>query len=91
MLTILLGTDWIANRDEILKMIAQDVSNKKKRVIYMVPELVSHDTERRLCAVAGDSACQFAEVLTFTRLAKRVADTVCHGIPECLDNGGSYP
>lgn len=88
MLTLLLGTDWIANRDSVFEMIARDVSNEKSGVIYMVPELVSHDTERRLCAVAGDTACRFAEVLTFTRLAKRVADTAGFGTPECLDNGG---
>ena len=75
MLTLLLGTDWIANRDKVLGMIAQDVSNEKTGVVYMVPELVSHDTERRLCAVAGDTASRFAEVLTFTRMAKRVADS----------------
>ena len=88
MLTLLLGTDWIANRDKVLGMIAQDVSNEKTGVVYMVPELVSHDTERRLCAVAGDTASRFAEVLTFTRLAKRVADSAAQGAPECLDNGG---
>ena len=88
MLTLLLGTDWIANRDEVLKMIAGDVADEKMGVVYMVPELVSHDTERRLCAVAGDTASRFAEVLTFTRLAKRVADAAGHGAPECLDNGG---
>jgi len=88
MLTLLLGTDWIANRNKVLNMIAQDVSNEKTGVVLMVPELVSHDTERRLCAVAGDAASRFAEVLTFTRLAKRVADVAGHGAPECLDNGG---
>lgn len=88
MLTLLLGTDWIANRDKILDMIAHDVSEEKKGIIYMVPELVSHDTERRLCAVAGDRVSRFAEVLTFTRLAKRAADAAGHGVPECLDNGG---
>ena len=88
MLTLLLGTDWIANRDKVLEMIARDVSDEKTGVVYMVPELVSHDTERRLCAVAGDTASRFAEVLTFTRLAKRVSDAAGHGAPECLDNGG---
>lgn len=88
MLTLLLGTDWIANRDKVLDMIAQDVADEKTGVVYMVPELVSHDTERRLCTVAGDTASRFAEVLTFTRLAKRVADAAGHGAPECMDNGG---
>ena len=88
MLTLIIGTDWIANRDEILKMISQDVLEQKGGRILMVPELISHDTERRLCAAAGDTTSRYAEVLSFTRLAKRVADTVGPIAQECLDNGG---
>lgn len=88
MLTLLLGTDWIANRTQILRMIAEDVRDEKEGRILMVPELISHDTERRLCEAAGDTCSRFAEVLSFTRLAKRVADTVGHAAEECLDNGG---
>ncbi len=88
MLTLLLGTDWTANRDTVLNMIAQDVAEQKPGRILIVPELISHDTERRLCASAGDTASRFAEVLTFTRLAKRVSDAAGYGAPECLDNGG---
>lgn len=88
MLTLLLGTDWTANRDAVLDMLAQDVIQQRKNRILIVPELISHDTERRLCMAAGDTASRFAEVLTFTRLAKRVSDAVGFGAPECLDNGG---
>lgn len=88
MLTLLLGTDWTANREQILKSIAKDVSEKRDGRILMVPELISHDTERRLCEAAGDTCSRFAEVLSFSRLAKRVADSVGHAAEECLDNGG---
>lgn len=88
MLTLILGTDWVANREQIFSMIAQDVSETKGGRILMVPELISHDTERRLCAAAGDTASRYAEVLSFTRLARRVADSVGHAAQECLDNGG---
>lgn len=88
MLTLLLGTDWTANRSYIFNMISADIANHKGGRILMVPELISHDTERRLCQIAGDTASRFAEVLTFTRLAKRVSDSVGCGAPECLDNGG---
>ena len=54
----------------------------------MVPELISHDTERRLCAKAGDTASRYAEVLSFTRLAHRVADSAGSAARECLDEGG---
>ena len=88
MLKLLLGTDWTANRDAVLRMLSADVAQEKAGRILMVPELISHETERRLCAACGDSASRFAEVLTFTRLVKRVSDAAGLGAPECLDNGG---
>lgn len=88
MLTILLGKDWISNRNLILDMLAQDVKNGQGNRILMVPELISHDTERRLCKAAGDTCSRYAEVLSFTRLARRVADSAGYGAVECLDNGG---
>ena len=88
MLTLLLGTDWTANRDEILRKVAQDVSDKKSGRVLIVPELISHDTERRLCEAAGDTCSRFAEVLSFSQLANRVAESVGHAAPVCLDNGG---
>ena len=54
----------------------------------MVPELISHDTERRLCEIAGDTTSRFAEVLSFSRLAQRVGESAGHGVGACLDNGG---
>ena len=74
MLHLLIGTDWTANRDEILRRISRDVKEEKNGRILMVPELISHETERRLCAAAGDTASRFAEVLSFTRMGRRVAD-----------------
>ena len=88
MLTLLFSPDWIVGRDRILQMVAQDVRNEKTGCILMVPELISHDMERRLCAVAGDTASRFAEVLSFTRLANRVDEALGNGSPEFLDNGG---
>ena len=88
MLTLLLGSDWTANRNEILSRIAEDVRNRKPGRILLVPELISHDTERRLAASAGDTASRFAQVLSFTRLARRICDLVGNAAEECLDNGG---
>ena len=88
MLHLLLGTDWTANRDEVMKRIAADVAGRRGNRILMVPELISHETERRLCAAGGDTASRYAEVLSFTRLARRVADAMGSAAEECLDNGG---
>ena len=74
MLKILIGTDWKANTDAVMEMIARDIQQKKPNRILMVPELVSHTTERTLARVGGDSACLYAEVLSFTRLVRHVAE-----------------
>lgn len=88
MLTILYGSDWTENRKEILRRIAADVRAEKGNRILIVPELISHDTERRLAAVAGDTSSRFAQVLSFTRLGRRVMDVVGNASQECLDNSG---
>ena len=76
MLKLLLCEDWLANRDEILKRLARDVAERQGERILLVPELISHDMERRLCQWAGDTASRYAQVLSFTRLARRVAESV---------------
>lgn len=88
MLELILGRDWTANTNTVLDAVARDVQAEKGNRILLVPELVSHDMERRLCAAAGDTASRFAEVLSFSRLARRVAESVGCGARECLDNGG---
>ena len=88
MLHLLIGKDWIQNRAEVLARISQDVKIGQGNRILLVPELISHEMERLLCAHAGNTASRYAEVLSFTRLARRVSDFT--GIPpeQCLDNGG---
>lgn len=88
MLHLLLGRDWTVNQREVLSRIAQDVHNRKAGRILMVPELISHETERALCRTAGDTASRYAEVLSFTRLARRASEQAGSGALECLDNGG---
>jgi ATP-dependent helicase/nuclease subunit B len=88
MLHLLLGRDWTANRDEILARISDDVKNRKEGRILIVPELISHEMERRLCMAAGDTASRYAEVLSFTRLYRRVSDSMGSAAIECLDDGG---
>ena len=83
-----MGTDWVQVREAILHLVAEDVKNRQSGRILMVPELISHDTERRLCAAAGDTASRYAEVLSFPRLARRVADSMGCAAVSCMDNGG---
>lgn len=88
MLQILLSRDRQVAGGELLRRVAADVEAQKSGRILMVPELISHETERALCAAAGDGASRFAQVLSFTRLARRVADTVGSAAEQSLDGGG---
>lgn len=88
MLTILYGKDWKANSDAIMRRVCLDVANKMPGSILLVPELISHETERRLCQMAGDTSSRFAEVLSFSRFSRSVAEYVKCPVPACLDNGG---
>lgn len=88
MLHLLIGRDWISNRREILSRISEDVAQRKQNRILLVPELISHEMERQLCSHAGDTASRYAEVLSFTRLARRVSDYTGLAPEPCLDKGG---
>ncbi len=88
MLNLLIGTDWTQNRAEILRRLAGDVKQRRGNRILMVPELISHEMERALCSTAGDTASRYAEVLSFTRLARRAAEQAGSSTIECLDSGG---
>ena len=88
MLKLLIGRDWLANRDEVFRRLAQDIHNRKGNRILLVPELISHECERLLCIAGGDTASRYAEVLSFTRLVGRVSDYAGKAIYPCLDNGG---
>lgn len=52
-------------------MIRQAVESGPGAVL-IVPENISHESERKLCIIGGDSICLRAEVLSFPRLAQRV-------------------
>ena len=88
MLKLLLGRDWLANREEIFVRIARDIHNRNGNRILLVPELISHEYERLLCSAAGDTSSRYAEVLSFTRLVQRVSDYVKTAVDPCMDNGG---
>lgn len=88
MLRLLLSQDWTANQRKILEEAAADVRERKPGRIILVPELISHQMERALCEAAGDTASRYAEVLSFTRLARRAVEQAGSSAPECLDNGG---
>lgn len=88
MLTLLLSANWRTAHEEILGRISRDVHERRGGRILMVPELISHDTERSLCARAGDTASRYAEVMSFTGLGRRVSESVGAAAAKTLDSGG---
>lgn len=88
MLVLLHGTDWKLNTDTVMRMLAQDVAAQRGGRVLLVPESISHASERSLSETAGDTASRFAEVLSFPRLVSRVQETDGNGAYGCMDNGG---
>lgn len=88
MLELILGTDHTIVTDEIINRVAEAVAAHRPGQIMLVPELISHNMERRLCSAAGNQVSRFAQVLSFTRLAQRISESAGCAAPQCLDNGG---
>ncbi len=86
MLKLVLGRARTGKTTAILKTMAAQAETRSQLLI--VPEQHSHDCERRLCAVAGNTVSLHAEVLSFTRLANRVFSTAGGLAEPTLDAGG---
>lgn len=72
----------------VMQDIGASVAERRGGNILIVPEQYSHEAERELCNVCGDSLSLYAEVLSFTRLASRVADEYGGSGKSSLDKGG---
>ena len=85
MLHLLLGRSGTGKTRTMLETMAAHGGPSQ---ILIVPEQHSHDMERALCRVGGNSVSLHAEVLSFTRLANRVF-SACGGLAApTLDQGG---
>jgi len=56
--------------------------------ILIVPEQFSHEAERKLCQVCGNTISRFAEVLSLSRLSDRLAAVYGGAARKYLDKGG---
>ncbi len=88
MLKLILGVAGTGKTAMITGKIKAQVAAKKGGSLLIVPEQYSHEAERELCAVCGDSLCLYAEVLSFSRLGVRVAQEAGTGGRVLLDKGG---
>ena len=88
MLRLLLGKAGTGKTTAIINEIAEAVHAQKGARLLIVPEQYSHEAERELCAVCGDSLSLYAEVFSFTGLARRVQTRMGGGAAQVLDKGG---
>lgn len=85
MLTLLYARPGQDSRRALLERMGR---SELPRRVLLVPEQYSHESERALCRLLGNSACARCEVLSFTRLAGRLNDVLGGGAAPVLDAGG---
>lgn len=88
MLHLLYGPAASGKTDLLMGRIRAAVAARTPGQVLLVPEQYSHEAERALCAACGDSLSLYAEVLSFTGLARRVAAETGAGDAPLLDQGG---
>ena len=87
-LRIIYGRAGTGKTARIMDEIKNAVLSGRKDNILLVPEQFSHEAERELCAVCGDSVSLYAEVLSFTGLCRRVSGELGGIAVPYLDKGG---
>ncbi|MFB0920605.1 MAG: PD-(D/E)XK nuclease family protein [Oscillospiraceae bacterium] len=88
MLKLVLGPAGSGKTSLITEEIRKKVMLREGGILMLVPEQYSHEAERELCSVCGDSLSLYAEVLSFSRLAVRVFQETGTGGKTLLDKGG---
>lgn len=88
MLRIFTGRAGSGKSAAIMNEIKQYVLDKKGGSFLLVPEQYSHEAERELCSVCGDSLSLYAEVLSFCGLWRKLSAELGGSAAPYLDNGG---
>ena len=88
MLRLFTGRAGTGKTAAVINEIHTAVLEKQGRRLLIVPEQYSHEAERELCRVCGDSMSLYAEVMSFTGLARRIASQQGGSAAPYLDKGG---
>lgn len=87
MLTIITGRAKTGKTGAVMDAVRQRVEAGKPSLL-IVPEQYSHEAERELCAACGPAMSLYAEVMSFTGLARRVDQLLGSAAQPLLDQGG---
>ncbi len=88
MVRLILGRSGSGKTTRVLTEIAENARKNEGGQILLVPEQFSFNSERELCALAGNGISRFAEVMTFKSLARRVFSEKGGLSATPLDEGG---
>lgn len=88
MLRLIIGKAGTGKTALVINEIKAAVDSRQGGRILLVPEQYSHEAERELCRVCGDSLSRYAEVFSFTGFARRIAAELGGGCVPYLDKGG---
>ena len=88
MLRLILGKAGAGKTAAVIEEIRQAAARRQGGNLLLVPEQYSHEAERELCLKCGDSLSLYAEVFSFTGLARRVLQQQGGGAAQFLDKGG---
>lgn len=88
MLRLIIGKAGTGKTTAVMNEICEAVKSCEGGKMLIVPEQYSHEAERELCRVCGDSLSLYAEVFSFTGLARRIMTRQGGGAAPYLDKGG---
>ena len=88
MLRLILGKAGAGKTAAVIEELRQAVERRQGGNLLLVPEQYSHEAERELCLKCGDSLSLYAEVFSFSGLARRIMQQQGGGAASFLDKGG---
>lgn len=88
MLRLIIGAARSGKTSAVMEEISALIENKKGGTMFIVPEQYSHEAERELSLRCGDTTSLYAEVLSFTGLARRILSECGGGAEKQLDKAG---
>ena len=88
MLHLLMGLDRVTLTEHLMGEVCRQAAVRREGQVLLVPEQFSHEAERRLCSMGGDTVSRYAEVLSLSRMADRVAAAHGGAARAYLDKGG---